>query len=118
MASDPSAPTPPQPGGLLARLKGMFHLSGEENAAEPAPEEEEEAPPEPPEAPPAPCPVCGSERVPGQASCPDCGFFFPADSPAAAAAPRPSARRVKTRYEVGDLLDERGGVFRYRGRDL
>ncbi|HKB41424.1 MAG TPA: hypothetical protein VKD72_33670, partial [Gemmataceae bacterium] len=84
----------------------------------PTPEPPEPPVPSPP-APPARCPVCGSERMPGHASCADCGFHFPGDALATAAPVAGGmAMRVKQRYEIGELLSERGGVSRFRGRDL
>ena len=185
MAPDPSAPNPPQEGGLearIARLKGLVNSLGNNTdepeqevlpsfdfptalPAQPAsgeavpealplavpveplpvellPEAEVVSAPPPPEATPvepvaevpaappvapaAPCPVCGSDRIPGQISCHDCGFHFPEDEPAGTAAPAVAAAavpagpvlRVKERYELGDLIGERRGVSRYRGRDL
>src|SRR5262249_57217068 len=76
-------------------------------------------PPAPPlPAPPARCPVCGSDRMPGHVSCADCGFHFPGDALAAAAPVSGGmAMRIKQRYEIGEVLSERGGVSRFRGRD-
>src|SRR5262249_35689961 len=89
-----------------------------EPVIEATPVAEEPAPPAEPAAPPAPCPICGSERVPGHATCPDCGFHFPDDTTGPAPAPLAPAHRVQTRYEVGALICEHRGVARYRARDL
>src|SRR5262245_40186021 len=82
-------------------------------AQEPAPQAEAASPPL------ARCPVCDSRRLPGYATCADCGFHFPGEIPRAAS--RAQARTavcIKQRYELGELLVERGTVSRFRGRDL
>lgn len=82
------------------------------------------------------CQSCGAKRKPKIDYCDDCGWMFPsagapttfagAASPAAAfssSSPRadimPNAAtiRIKTRYEVRDLISERQGVCCYRGLD-
>jgi protein phosphatase len=104
--------------------------------AEPVPPPVEAPPPAeiaPPvvEAPPAPpvaqtCQACGSPRQAGAAFCNDCGWMFPAGSAAAAPAasslrdspmPANSTVLLQKRYELGDLMSERGNVKRNRGTD-
>jgi protein phosphatase len=102
--------------------------------AETAPAPEEAAPPQeaatPAEAPlveeptktavaPIPCPVCGTVRTADVESCHDCGYYFsPADLARAAPAAAPaSSARLQDRFEILEVLSERGGVRRYRGLD-
>ncbi len=76
-----------------------------------------------PAAPPAPfaCPVCGSLRKGESLSCDDCGYYYSrADLARASAGPAqapPPAVLLQDRYELGELIGERGGVRRYRGID-
>jgi protein phosphatase len=144
MASEPTGPTPQPSGGLqemLARLKGMVQAmegdkeDAEEEAvptAEPVAEPPEAelvepiAEPLPAEVVPvtlAPCPVCGSDRKPGQSWCGDCGYTFADDgtvpgiaAPVAAARAAPVGP-VKQRYELLELVGERNGVQRFKARD-
>jgi protein phosphatase len=95
---------------------------------EPAQAEEAPAAEEPAaEAPaPIPCPVCGTPRSGEVLSCHDCGYYFSAAdlaraTPAVnngegAAAPQP-AGRLLDRFELRELIGERGGMRRYHGVD-
>jgi protein phosphatase len=94
-------------------------------------------PPEPvapaaaPLAAPQVCPLCGSPRGGTLSYCDNCGLVFPADAVAFAAAipsdpgvsapgePGVSAPggRLMDRYEIGELIAQRGDVSRYRGLD-
>jgi protein phosphatase len=67
---------------------------------------------------PTRCPVCNSARVPGCASCADCGFHFPGATSRSTRNTPVTAVRIKQRYELGELLGERGNVSRFRCRDL
>jgi protein phosphatase len=73
------------------------------------------------EAPPELCPICSAVRKETQSYCDDCGWMFPANAPKTFAtkttAPKAPMTRIKDRYELGELLSERGGVSRYRGLD-
>ncbi|MFO0964645.1 MAG: protein phosphatase 2C domain-containing protein [Gemmataceae bacterium] len=103
----------------------------EEALAVEAPAEEEAAPAAAPieEAPAGPtaCPCCGAGWSAGSNYCADCGFMLPATFVASspnqknqaarvAAMPQPKVR-LKNRFEVGDLIQERQGICRYRGTD-
>lgn len=108
------------------------HLPGEENGSatavapevEALPEDEEELDEAP--AGPAACPACTADWVAGNNFCGDCGYMLPAvpvmtsskkkESAARAAMPQPKVR-IRNRYEVGDLIQEREGICRYRGTD-
>jgi serine/threonine protein phosphatase PrpC len=80
------------------------------------------------------CPACGTPRKAGASFCDDCGWMFPAAG-STAAAPVPAVAagephslepvmaaspvaRLKDRFELGPLTNERLGVRRYQGRDL
>ncbi|MCS6851860.1 MAG: protein phosphatase 2C domain-containing protein [Gemmataceae bacterium] len=68
--------------------------------------------------PPAICPVCGSPRGPEATYCGDCGFNFPADAGAtAAAAPSSIPSVLKGRYRLTELVMERDGVQRFKATD-
>ncbi len=75
------------------------------------------------EALPETCPSCGSLRKGTSTFCDDCGWMFAASKPAArVSSPRATmlqaaAVRIKDRYEVGQLINERAGICRYRGID-
>jgi serine/threonine protein phosphatase PrpC len=67
---------------------------------------------------PPPCPFCNAPRVLGLTYCDNCGLVFPAEGPAAeASAKSPSGVRLMDRYELGELISQRGEVCRYRGLD-
>jgi serine/threonine protein phosphatase PrpC len=75
-----------------------------------------------PSAPPAAilCPVCGSPRTGGHASCSDCGYYFsPADlaGRGAGASPPDPGVRLQDRFELRERVGERRGVVRFRGLD-
>jgi serine/threonine protein phosphatase PrpC len=121
-------PVEPEPIPEALPVEAVPAETPAEAAAPVEPIPEALAPPAPP-APPPPCPVCGSAREVGQVSCNDCGYFFPDDlpivgatplngEPSIPAAPAQPAVRVKTRYELGELLSEYKGIWRYRARDL
>jgi serine/threonine protein phosphatase PrpC len=80
--------------------------------------EEETAPPAPASPLPAACPACQAPRGP-QHYCEDCGFIFAFcdEAPAVPAEPDLPTAYLQGRYELGQLLNQRGGVFRYRGLD-
>ena len=66
------------------------------------------------------CPVCQSPRADSATSCGDCGYYFSADDLAAAASgpgvPSAAAVKLKDRFELGELLQERqGAACAYRG---
>jgi serine/threonine protein phosphatase PrpC len=68
------------------------------------------------------CPICQCPRVGSLSYCDTCGLVFPADEVAAAPAPGASAssgsgERIMDRYELGELIAQRGDVCRYRGLD-
>jgi len=74
------------------------------------------------------CPGCGTKWVTGSSFCHDCGFMGNPISAAPAngnAAPTPAPRpamttagvRIKSQYELVELLHERSGVARFRGLD-
>jgi serine/threonine protein phosphatase PrpC/serine/threonine protein kinase len=97
-----------------------------EKVEDAAPETDLEAPvpltPVEPEAPPQLCPICGATRKRKQSYCDDCGWMFPPGSEFAAAPASPSPQqangtRLRGRYELGQLLSERGTVSRFRGLD-
>jgi serine/threonine protein phosphatase PrpC len=94
-----------------------------EEAPVPPPQEEEVAPPPAetiPSAPAAVCPFCQAPRVPNLTFCDDCGLVFPNQPETPAVAPPPPAApagRVKGRYELGEVVNQRGDVVRYRGLD-
>jgi serine/threonine protein phosphatase PrpC len=73
----------------------------------------------PPGAGPKLCPHCGSPRTGALSYCENCGWIFQPDTEAAAqpAAVDVPAGRVKERYQVLDLITERGGISRYHGLD-
>jgi protein phosphatase len=79
----------------------------------------------PPPPTPRRCPSCQEACRDNQTYCDNCGFIFPCgDGDAVAAAPAtltppesPVGHRLHDRYELGQLLSQRGGVFRYRGLD-
>src|SRR5262245_55357105 len=77
------------------------------------------------------CPSCQTPRTSGQPFCGDCGWLFSAGK-AKLVAKRPSSPtpsvimaepaatpvlKIKDRYEVRELINERAGVCRYRGVD-
>jgi PPM family protein phosphatase len=68
------------------------------------------------------CPICGLTQEPKETSCPDCGYYFSAaDLARAAGTPPPApaaAVLLQGRFELGELISDRGGLRRYRGRDL
>jgi protein phosphatase len=69
---------------------------------------------------PFPCPICGSLRQGESPSCHDCGYYFTKADLARAVAsadPPPAAVRLQGRFELGELINERGGVRRYHGVD-
>ncbi len=78
--------------------------------------------PEVPPAAPAPCPICDTLRTSARTYCDSCGYIFPADHgctahpTAAANIPVPNAV-VRDRYDLGERLDERLGVERFRATD-
>ncbi len=70
------------------------------------------------------CPGCGSKWVAGSSFCHDCGFMgAPTTAAAVAAAPVAhapslvSGMRIKSQYELVELLNERAGVARFRALD-
>jgi protein phosphatase len=70
------------------------------------------------EAAPPTCPFCGAARVAGLTYCNDCGLVFPVGPPVAGLPLESSSGvRLMERYELGELISERGDVCRYRGRD-
>jgi serine/threonine protein phosphatase PrpC/serine/threonine protein kinase len=80
------------------------------------------------EAPPQVCLACGTPRQDGLAFCQDCGWMFPVGGAGASSAssaslvrdsamPANSNTLLQNRYEMGDLICDRQGVFRHRGID-
>jgi PPM family protein phosphatase len=67
------------------------------------------------------CPSCQSPQPDQQTYCDNCGFIFPAAaerSDGSVGGPVPIPRgRVDGRYELGQLIAQRGEVFRYLGLD-
>lgn len=80
------------------------------------------------------CPACGAMRQGTSEFCSDCGWMFASSVGAASAssASSPSATAIsggvsmhtppvyplKERFQVGSLVGQRGGVYRYQGIDL
>jgi protein phosphatase len=64
------------------------------------------------------CPYCQAPRAGEEPYCANCGWIFPAPvaAPAAASAEH-TQPRLHGRYELGERIDERGNVARFRGRD-
>jgi protein phosphatase len=67
------------------------------------------------------CPICQAPRTGTQSYCTDCGWMFPPEmaaplDPAETAAPA-AATYLRGRYELGQLLGERGGLSRFCGWD-
>lgn len=126
-------PEPPTGGGLLARLCGMVqaHLAPmeEKPTDEVLPTWDETPPPQ--AAPPAEaqsnampvataavepgCPHCRTPRNGPQEYCDNCGWLFPKE---ASTIPPPDEfpRRVNQQYELTGQIDQRGDVYRFRGR--
>jgi len=128
---------------MLARLKGMTPSAKPEDVANSKPPEpavavappKAEAPkPAPvatapaPAAPPKPaaagagqvCHICQTPRKGAEEYCEGCGFFFPPPGSAPAGNGSPGASNslfVKNRYELAQLLSERGNVQRFKGTD-
>ncbi len=66
---------------------------------------------------PCTCPSCQVPRGP-HSYCENCGFIFSlAQEIPAATGPDTPTVYLQGRYELGQLLSRRGGVFRYRGLD-
>lgn len=78
------------------------------------------------------CPACGAQRAGESAYCGDCGWLFASGS-AATAAPvansssssagstsmhTPPSYPLKDRYQIGSLISQRGGIYRYQGIDV
>jgi serine/threonine protein phosphatase PrpC len=69
------------------------------------------------------CPACQSSTIAGQSYCCECGYFFPTEAMRTnsgshkTSAPPLHGPRIKNRYEVVELLSERGGTARFRGLD-
>lgn len=68
------------------------------------------------------CQICGSPRRDGQTSCTDCGYYFTADELApgkqvGAVAEAAPPVKLQNRFELQQLLGERGSVARFRGLD-
>jgi serine/threonine protein phosphatase PrpC len=86
----------------------------------------EEAEPAPPV--PQLCPLCKAPRV--DSFCMDCGFIFPDEVPAPVASANPgpavmnptpkanSKTKVKGRYQLGELVSQRGDVERFKAQDF
>ncbi len=137
MASDPNPSSPPSLQAMLARLKGMTPTAKPEDLDHGKPADAPTltaAPPSssnggvaiappPTSAPPVSaagqkCHVCGEMRKGAEEYCESCGCFFP--PPGSAPAPTPAASAsmfVKNRYEIGQMLSERGVVQRFKGTD-
>src|SRR5262249_45414816 len=77
-----------------------------------------EQPPQP-EGSPSPqlCPFCQAPRRGEEVYCQECGWIFPPPAAAPGASVPPARLRLQERYELGEMLGERGGVTRYRGLD-
>jgi protein phosphatase len=73
------------------------------------------------EAPPELCPICNAPRRGTQSYCDDCGWMFPPGSAARAVSatgnPKAPTSRLKDRFELGEMIGERGTVSRHRGWD-
>jgi protein phosphatase len=73
------------------------------------------------------CPCCAADRKPSDSFCGDCGYHYkdsfptgdngdaPEETPLMAP---PAPVRVKQRYELLEMVGDRGGVERFRARDL
>jgi len=72
------------------------------------------------EIPPLVCAGCNSSRGVEETFCPECGYLFPdAASAIATTPPLPQAGEiVGGRYQIGELIGQRGPVLRFRGCDL
>jgi serine/threonine protein phosphatase PrpC len=70
---------------------------------------------------PAPihCRICGATRQEGHVSCTDCGYYFtPADLlPQTTPVTTRPGKRIRDRYETGEVLSRRGNMTRCRGID-
>jgi protein phosphatase len=144
MASEPNGPTPPASEGarkMLDQIKGMAGSLGGESEEDVlpsfdfpgAPQEVAETLPAAAEvvtrkAPlKARCPCCGADRLPTDTFCGDCGYFYKEPFPtgdgdaipeAVPLLAPPEPIRVKQRYELIEQTSDRGGVERYKARDL
>ncbi|HEV3262808.1 MAG TPA: protein phosphatase 2C domain-containing protein, partial [Gemmataceae bacterium] len=63
------------------------------------------------------CPHCNAPRDGAQSYCDNCGWIFPPTAGPAQAAPADPAARLGDRYELGELVSDRGVVARFRALD-
>ena len=67
------------------------------------------------------CPGCGTPRGEGTLFCGECGFLFPEKTPVVAGEPNrhPQAGSiVGGRYQICELISQRGAMLRFRGLDV
>lgn len=66
------------------------------------------------------CPACGSPRTGPQDFCDSCGLVFASFVPPTIMAPAQQLdpSRLHGRYQIGDLISNRGDASRYRGLDF
>ncbi len=87
---------------------------------EPLPAQLEEEAPAPPPPGPVVCRVCSAPNPKLRRDCEDCGYHF-SDAELLATSSAPAAARptvkLQGRYEVGQQVNDRMGVVRYRGLD-
>jgi protein phosphatase len=123
-AAPEDAPPPPKAIPVFEAIPLEEPAAGEPPAAIPLEEEPAAEPPSKPLV--AHCPMCQTPRKGSSPFCEDCGWMFPADEAVSAAfstSPVPtkpkknSAMRLKDRYEILELLSQRGELARYSGID-
>lgn len=102
-------------------------MDSSETLEEELEEDQREEVPPPPVAGPSACPACTADWSPGSNYCADCGFMLPAAPTASSQTQKSSAARIaampqpnvklRNRFQVGELIQERQGICRYRGTD-
>jgi serine/threonine protein phosphatase PrpC len=134
---DPTESTDATPAANGAQPVRPLEPEGSPNGAQPAPpllphvEPATDAPPDgatsplvsapPPPAAAATCPQCGAAHENTTSFCEECGFVFAAEiesrTPAQSALVDSGPRLLRGRYELKQLIHERGSVQRFAGLD-